>query len=192
MKEWPHPSSRTVIPKSAHLGFCSCRLSPAHSIQVCNQAGIFNAPNVPPCRRRKYWDAYEKRRLLWRGLAEGAGFEPAIRFPAYTLSRRAPSAARPPLRLRSQRMAGRYHWRGSPRKRGRRGRAERLALTNQIVLKDGCAYCEHSLSFARHRQPMGASRRSPGRERETWKSCWRRISPIPLIGMSALDCGCGG
>jgi hypothetical protein len=32
-------------------------------------------------------------------LAEGAGFEPAIRFPAYTLSRRAPSAARPPLRI---------------------------------------------------------------------------------------------
>ena len=32
------------------------------------------------------------------GLAEGAGFEPAIRFPAYTLSRRAPSATRPPLR----------------------------------------------------------------------------------------------
>jgi hypothetical protein len=32
-------------------------------------------------------------------LAEGAGFEPAIRFPAYTLSRRAPSTARPPLRL---------------------------------------------------------------------------------------------
>src|SRR5258708_11122506 len=31
-------------------------------------------------------------------VAEGAGFEPAIRFPAYTLSRRAPSAARPPLR----------------------------------------------------------------------------------------------
>ncbi len=31
-------------------------------------------------------------------LAEGAGFEPAIRFPAYTLSKRAPSATRPPLR----------------------------------------------------------------------------------------------
>jgi hypothetical protein len=30
-------------------------------------------------------------------VAEGAGFEPAIRFPAYTLSRRAPSTARPPL-----------------------------------------------------------------------------------------------
>src|SRR5271170_336516 len=32
-------------------------------------------------------------------MAEGAGFEPAIRFPVYTLSRRAPSTARPPLRL---------------------------------------------------------------------------------------------
>ena len=31
-------------------------------------------------------------------LAEGAGFEPAIEFPAYTLSRRAPSTTRPPLR----------------------------------------------------------------------------------------------
>src|SRR5208337_444235 len=30
-------------------------------------------------------------------MAEGAGFEPAIRFPAYTLSRRAPSTTRPPL-----------------------------------------------------------------------------------------------
>jgi hypothetical protein len=38
------------------------------------------------------------RRLIAARMAEGAGFEPAIRFPAYTLSRRAPSAARPPLR----------------------------------------------------------------------------------------------
>ena len=30
-------------------------------------------------------------------LAEGEGFEPSIRFPVYTLSKRAPSAARPPL-----------------------------------------------------------------------------------------------
>ena len=33
-----------------------------------------------------------------RHLAEEAGFEPAIRFPVYTLSRRAPSTTRPPLR----------------------------------------------------------------------------------------------
>ncbi len=31
-------------------------------------------------------------------LAEGEGFEPSRRFPAYTLSRRAPSTTRPPLR----------------------------------------------------------------------------------------------
>ena len=30
-------------------------------------------------------------------LAEREGFEPSIRFPAYTLSKRAPSATRPPL-----------------------------------------------------------------------------------------------
>lgn len=31
-------------------------------------------------------------------LADGAGFEPAIPFPVYALSRRAPSTARPPIR----------------------------------------------------------------------------------------------
>jgi hypothetical protein len=35
---------------------------------------------------------------LWTPLAEGEGFEPSIRFPVYTRSRRAPSTARPPLR----------------------------------------------------------------------------------------------
>ena len=33
-----------------------------------------------------------------RDMAEGAGFEPAMELPPYTLSRRAPSTARPPLR----------------------------------------------------------------------------------------------
>src|ERR1700736_2940692 len=41
-------------------------------------------------------DATGRRRTV--DMAEGAGFEPAIRFPAYTLSRRAPSTTRPPLR----------------------------------------------------------------------------------------------
>ena len=34
-------------------------------------------------------------------MAEEAGFEPAIRFPVYTLSRRAPSTTRPPLHWRA-------------------------------------------------------------------------------------------
>ncbi len=36
--------------------------------------------------------------VLDNGLAEGVGFEPTIRLPVYTRSRRAPSATRPPLR----------------------------------------------------------------------------------------------
>src|SRR5690606_41172757 len=38
------------------------------------------------------------------GLAEGEGFEPSIRFPVYTLSKRAPSATRPPLQTRKPRL----------------------------------------------------------------------------------------
>ena len=34
-------------------------------------------------------------------VAEGEGFEPSIRFPVYTLSRRAPSTTRPPLHCRA-------------------------------------------------------------------------------------------
>src|SRR5512134_1701287 len=44
-------------------------------------------PDVPRAERRT-------------GLAEREGFEPSRRFPAYTLSRRAPSTTRPPLRSR--------------------------------------------------------------------------------------------
>jgi hypothetical protein len=39
-------------------------------------------------------------------LAEGVGFEPTIRFPVYTLSKRAPSATRPPLRARRAQYSG--------------------------------------------------------------------------------------
>src|SRR5262249_50054653 len=38
--------------------------------------------------------------------AEGEGFEPSIRFPVYTLSKRAPSATRPPLRIRDHHYSG--------------------------------------------------------------------------------------
>src|ERR1700752_3475949 len=41
----------------------------------------------------------ERQRTNANGvLAEGVGFEPTIRFPVYTLSKRAPSATRPPHR----------------------------------------------------------------------------------------------
>jgi hypothetical protein len=51
---------------------------------------------------RGYWASMRarnlRRMLVAEGLAEGVGFEPTIRFPVYTLSKRAPSATRPPLR----------------------------------------------------------------------------------------------
>src|SRR5262249_17951526 len=49
-------------------------------------------------------------------LAEEEGFDPSRRFPAYTLSRRAPSTTRPPLR-EGRTIAGRM---GSARPRWRR------------------------------------------------------------------------
>src|SRR6185312_14742047 len=42
--------------------------------------------------------ASPRRMLVAEGLAEGVGFEPTLRFPVNTLSKRAPSATRPPLR----------------------------------------------------------------------------------------------
>src|SRR6202043_1525215 len=53
-------------------------------------------------KARVYWGfcaLVRRQRILDPdALAEGAGFEPAIRSPAYTLPRRAPSTPRPPLR----------------------------------------------------------------------------------------------
>ncbi len=47
----------------------------------------------------------ERRSDLVRTVAEGVGFEPTLRFPVNTLSQRAPSATRPPLRIASSRSA---------------------------------------------------------------------------------------
>ena len=50
---------------------------------------------------RGYWRFHrgkiQRRTLAAAGLAERVGFEPTIRFPVYTLSKRAPSATRPSL-----------------------------------------------------------------------------------------------
>ena len=54
--------------------------------------------------------------LVAEGLAEGVGFEPTIRFPVYTLSKRAPSATRPSLRERCG--AGNITTRGAVTTRG--------------------------------------------------------------------------
>ena len=59
-----------------------------------------------------YWTVANvggRRRRLH--LAEGVGFEPTIRFPVYTLSKRAPSATRPSL----QRKTVAHYSDGAPR-----------------------------------------------------------------------------
>lgn len=65
------------------------------------------------------------------GLAEGVGFEPTIRFPVYTRSRRAPSTTRPPLRSAPDteaggRMQGPVRARGSAMRVARRHGPGRL------------------------------------------------------------------
>jgi hypothetical protein len=44
------------------------------------------------------WIAISPNTAHSAGMAEGVGFEPTLRFPVNTLSKRAPSATRPPLR----------------------------------------------------------------------------------------------
>src|SRR5258707_15797502 len=77
-------------PRLSESGLCrGCTRS--HRRKAPQIAGDFEIPSAETKTRAKS-DTY---------VAEGAGFEPAIRFPVYTLSRRAPSTARPPLRTPS-------------------------------------------------------------------------------------------
>ena len=59
----------------------------SNSIQGCDR--------IPAIVRRPIGGASSRREI--REVADRAGFEPARRFPAYTLSKRAPSATRPPV-----------------------------------------------------------------------------------------------
>ena len=62
---------------------------------VKNDGGQAGARTLP-------WAAFTILRAgaqpVTKAVAEGVGFEPTIRFPVYTLSKRAPSATRPSLR----------------------------------------------------------------------------------------------
>src|SRR5215207_1131856 len=58
----------------------------------------FSGSHYGNATRAEEFDQRDQKKL-----AEGEGFEPTIRLPVYTLSRRAPSATRPPLRRRLRR-----------------------------------------------------------------------------------------
>jgi hypothetical protein len=70
----------------------------------------FSHCNSPVERREEFDEVSQRlagRSRTWEKMAEGEGFEPSIRLnTVYTLSRRAPSTARPPLRTTRNRHAG--------------------------------------------------------------------------------------
>ena len=84
--------------------------------EACCQSGTLAGDDTPPLsvpnhpsgsQQQSTGNAHQKRigrtgkQQICQGvMAERKGFEPSRRFPAYTLSRRAPSTTRPPLRRR--------------------------------------------------------------------------------------------
>ena len=62
------------------------------SRQFCRTKGFSPNPHYPPF-------PYKWVTPIHKEMAESEGFEPSIRFPVYTLSRGAPSATRPALRI---------------------------------------------------------------------------------------------
>ena len=55
--------------------------------------------NLLLCEHLYQPEIHELAKMRYELFAERAGFEPAIEFPLYTLSRRAPSATRTPLQI---------------------------------------------------------------------------------------------
>jgi hypothetical protein len=97
---------------SLRCNVCQARQAPDSSIgcQTGVRPILRSAPRWQPvgCESAGRIDRGRGRdHALWRRdelalnakMAEGVGFEPTIRLPVYTLSRRAPSTARPSLRL---------------------------------------------------------------------------------------------
>ncbi len=92
-------TKRQQLPRCLWQGLAPCWCSFRLPLTAL---GLARAIDITPAKQAgRRWDF---RVLIGTGgrgglMAEGAGFEPAIRFPVYTLSRRAPSTTRPPLRL---------------------------------------------------------------------------------------------
>src|SRR5271163_2890911 len=138
-------------------------------------------------------------------LAEGAGFEPAIQFPAYTLSRRAPSAARPPLHVASSSRAARISfvalgtqaesaipWTASPFLRSLIGRERRCKGTKCYGF-----WFAHwaSCCWPAHLPPPWSMRRVRSRisslRLRLWVWRWRRsFRPNSNYGRRSLRRGC--
>ena len=88
---WPRAAHETIAPRP-------------RKPRLTRVSALLRATPTPakPRKSRQNPAVAEVNTVVYRMakiLAEGAGFEPAIPFPVYTLSRRAPSTTRPPLRI---------------------------------------------------------------------------------------------
>ena len=81
------------------LGRCVLRMCFQGRVAYCRNQGLRTPETTSPFKVLGQFCGKESH------MAERAGFEPAIELPLYTLSRRAPSTARPPLR-RADPMSG--------------------------------------------------------------------------------------
>jgi hypothetical protein len=98
-------------------------------------------------KARVYWGFFHlagrQRKFCAGQLAEGVGFEPTIRLPVYTLSRRAPSTTRPPLRSFSRHPSRRILRAGADLI----GKAGTPNPTGRGVSRRPVAFCELALSI---------------------------------------------
>ena len=85
-----NPSKLWASGKMEHRNLV-LRLTFAERLRYCPETGFRTPKTTFP------FSILEGFRDRFEQMAERAGFEPAIRFPVYTLSRRAPSTTRPPL-----------------------------------------------------------------------------------------------
>ena len=83
------PSPLTALSKTDKTPTVEIRESTSHAHAICN-----------PLLTREYSAAIRQRVNSHEVMAETMGFEPTRRFPAYSLSRGAPSTTRPRLHLR--------------------------------------------------------------------------------------------
>jgi hypothetical protein len=97
----------------------------------CRWTNFASYLDVISCYCRPGWTIADN------SLAEGVGFEPTIRLPVYTLSRRAPSTTRPPLRSFSRHPSRRILRSGADRtpkaRRAKPDQPKRLASTCRFL-----------------------------------------------------------
>jgi hypothetical protein len=122
----------------------------------------------------------------WGGMAERPGFEPGVEFPPHTLSRRAPSTTRTPLRGGRETVARLSRPSGARRALGRSSVAERVGFEPTWELPPNplsrrARYDHFGTSPCRATSSSPSPRRgrsdTPGARRAACRGTWRIATP---------------